>query len=121
MRTERNVSARNRDPLPADAGLTDSYPGAVPADLILISGPFAHLSVDDLERTIGALDQLCATSATVVWSTYGSAMNVLDVVQNAFTTAGFSKTAEVADPDGEYLVAAHRFDGSPTDLFTFIA
>jgi hypothetical protein len=102
--------------LVGDAGLTDSYPGAVPADLVLISGPFAHLDGDDLRRTIGALDQLCAAGASVVWSSYGAGLAHLDLVLAAFAAAGFTGTAQERDPDSEFVVGAHRFDGTPAEL-----
>jgi len=102
--------------LVADAGLTDSYPGAVPADLVLISGPFAHLDADDLSRTIEALDQLCTTGASVVWSSYGSGLAHLDLVLAAFSEAGFTRTALERGPAGEFVVGAHRFDAEPATL-----
>jgi hypothetical protein len=135
----------------ADAGLTDAYLGAVPADLVLITGPFANIGPDDLLRTVRKLPQLCAPGAAVVWSTYGAGLASLDVLQEAFGAAGFSEmtlvkpgsvdrsqSADVTatgDPDldgelfegGEFAAGAHRFDGTPLDLvpgerlFTFRA
>lgn len=99
-----------------DAGLSDAYAGAVPADLVLISGPFAHIGPADLQRTIATLDQLCAPGAAVVWSLYGPGLARLDDLLAAFTATGFSGTALVPGPDGDHTVGAHRFDGSSAAL-----
>lgn len=51
-----------------DAGSTDAYAGAVPADLVLACGIFGNIEDDDVRRTIAALPQLCAEAATVIWT-----------------------------------------------------
>jgi hypothetical protein len=124
----------------ADAGETDAYLGAVPADLVLITGPFANIGPDDLLRTVQMLPQLCAPGATVVWSTYGAGLASLDALREAFAATGFSETALVrpgsvdrsqsatvtatGDPEldgelfegGAFAAGADRFDGTPADL-----
>jgi hypothetical protein len=126
----------------ADAGLTDAYRGAVPAGLVLISGPFANIARPDMLRTVSMLPQLCAPGASVVWSTYGDGLADLDALLEAFGRAGFSETTmrkpgtvsgsqpvtvtATGDPDldgelftgGEFAAGAHRFDGSPLPLAT---
>jgi len=124
----------------ADAGLTDAYVGAVPADLVLITGPFANIGQDDLLRTVRMLPQLCAPGAIVVWSVYGRGLAGLDVLRRSFGAAGFSEISLVqpgsvdasppvsvtttGDPDldgelfggGEFAAGSHRFDGEPAEL-----
>jgi hypothetical protein len=102
--------------LVADAGLTDSYAGAVPADLVLVSGPFAHLDEPDLRRTIAALDQFCAAGAGVVWSSYGPGLAHVDLVLSAFNEAGFTSMSLERDQAGEFVVGSHRFQGRPAEL-----
>lgn len=102
--------------LVADAGLSDSYAGAVPADLVLISGPFAHISAADARHTVSTLPQLCAASATVIWSSYGAGLTRLDELLAAFTAAGFDRLALEHDPETGYAVGAHRFTGPPEPL-----
>jgi hypothetical protein len=43
-----------------DAGVTDAYGGAVPAEIVLACGVFGNISDDDIERTVAALPSLCA-------------------------------------------------------------
>ncbi|MFC5750663.1 hypothetical protein [Actinomadura rugatobispora] len=124
----------------ADAGSTDAYLGAVPADMLLISGPFASIGQDDTLRTVRMLPRLCAPGAVVVWSTYGAGLAALDPLLKALGAAGFtelslvkpgslSRTQPVSvtatgDPDldgelfegGEFAAGAHRFDGEPLKL-----
>jgi hypothetical protein len=52
----------------ADAGNTDSYAGAVPANLLLCCGVFGNISDDDIATTIRHWPRLCATGATVIWT-----------------------------------------------------
>jgi hypothetical protein len=47
----------------ADASLTDSYAGYVPADVLLVCGLFGNISDEDIRRTVSLLPQLCAVSA----------------------------------------------------------
>ncbi len=101
----------------ADAGLTDAYLGAVPADLLLVSGPFAHIGRDDALRTVRMLPRLCAPGAAVVWSTYGAGLADLDLLLGAFDTAGFTEMSLVFE-GGEFAAGAHRFDGEPLELVT---
>ena len=42
-----------------DAALTDAYADVAPADLVLVCGVFGNIADEDVERTIGALPQLC--------------------------------------------------------------
>jgi len=52
----------------ADAGSTDAYAGAVPADLLLFCGVFGNVSDADVEGTIRVLPQLCAPGAGLIWT-----------------------------------------------------
>ena len=73
----------------ADAGSTDSFAGAVPADLVLACGLFEMLPDDDVAAAIAQLRQLCAPGATVVWA------DDIDsaVLTGLFSDAGFAATA----------------------------
>ena len=48
----------------ADAGTTDTYPGLVPADLLLLSGIMGNISAPDIERLVRVSRQFCAAGAT---------------------------------------------------------
>lgn len=81
----------------ADASITDAYAGLVPADVVLICGVFGNILVADIERAIGMLPQLCAPSATVIWTRYCHAWRgIPDQTPNIrgwFRAAGFAELA----------------------------
>ena len=52
----------------ADAGLSDSYAGLQPADLVIMAGVLRHMTRRDSRRFIAALPQLCAPEAWVLWT-----------------------------------------------------
>ncbi|MFJ5840395.1 SAM-dependent methyltransferase [Streptomyces shenzhenensis] len=98
----------------ADAGLVDIFAETAPADLILLGELLPLLGPDDVEGTIAALPQLCASDATVVCS----ASTVPEAVRHAwlvsFERAGFTPGEEPAVPAGR--VFAHRYTGPPIPL-----
>jgi hypothetical protein len=108
----------------ADASLTDSYVGAVPADLILVCGVFGNISADDVLHTIENLRQLCAPAATVVWTRHRHPPDLVPHVLVAFERAGFAQLAcEDAPPfavGASRLLAAPRPLRSGVRLFEFI-
>ena len=73
-RTARSLRehARSRhvvlDVVAGDAGSTDAYLDAVPADVVLASGSLADSAAGSLSRTTSAIRLLCAEGATIVWS-----------------------------------------------------
>jgi hypothetical protein len=111
----------------ADAGSTDSYAGAVPADLVMMCGVFGNVTDDDLRGTVAALPQLCAAGATVVW-TRGRfrSGDLTGTVRGWFAESGFAEVALDAPDDATYRVGAHRLVAAPRPLapgntfFTFV-
>lgn len=95
----------------ADAGITDVYLDAVPADLLLLGGVFANITLADASRTVTALTQMCRPGATVVWTSYGPRLDEADEVLALFETSSFERVELQRDTDGHYLVAAHRYRG----------
>ncbi len=110
-----------------DASLTESYAGAVPADIVLACGVFGNISPEDIEATIEQLPRLCARGATVVW-TRGRGRRDQDprpTVRRWFGERGFEELFFQGEPE-EFGVGAHRLAAEPTPfdpsrkLFTFI-
>jgi len=62
------LGATGLEVVTADAGETSVYAGAVPADLVLACGVFGNVSNADVEATIRALPELCATGGTFIWT-----------------------------------------------------
>ena len=83
----------------ADAGTTDSYAGAVPADLVLFCGVFGNITDADIERTVRALPALCAPGATVIWTRGRWNPGVVAGIRRWFDESGFAEQSFEA-PDG---------------------
>lgn len=98
----------------ADAGTTEPYAGAVPADLALLCGVFANIALADASRTVSMLPALVAPGGTVVWTSYGAGLDDVDEVLALLETSGFHRRSLVR-ADG-WVVGAHRFDGEQRDL-----
>ncbi|HEX2485974.1 MAG TPA: SAM-dependent methyltransferase [Myxococcota bacterium] len=110
----------------ADAGVTDAWKGAVPADLVLACGVFGNVSDADIEATVAGLPALCAPGATVIWTRHRAAPDRTPDVRRWLASAGFEEIAFDA-PDGFlFSVGTHRLVGPPAPfapgrrLFTFV-
>ena len=110
-----------------DAGTTDAFTGAVPADVVLLVGIFGNISVEDLRRTIAAAPQLCAAGATLLWSRGRDDGDLNDSVRRWFAEAGFAELAyDVRDTDGKPGLGLMRYEGEAQPLvagerlFTFL-
>ncbi|HLM86675.1 MAG TPA: hypothetical protein VK272_10860 [Solirubrobacteraceae bacterium] len=98
----------------ADASLTDSYEGAVPAELVLICGVFGNISAQDVVNTVENLPQLCAPEATVIWTRHRHPPDLVPHVIAAFERAGFALlSCEDAPP---FAVGACRLLATPQPL-----
>jgi hypothetical protein len=100
----------------ADAGSTDVYVGAAPADLILVCGVFGNVSDRDVEGTIRSLPTLCARDATVIWTRHRRPPDLTLDIRRWFTAAGFELVAFDAPEAFEWGVGVHRFTGVPEAL-----
>lgn len=92
----------------ADAGELSSYEGAVPADLVVFTGIFGNISHADIERSIAALPQLCASGATVIWTRTRRPPDVTTHVRRWFADVGFAEVAFHAPEGTLFSVGVHR-------------
>jgi hypothetical protein len=111
----------------ADAGWTDAYADAVPADLVLLVGIFGNITDDDVHETVRSTPQLCAAGATVVWSRSRATRDINDVIRGWFAEAGFADVDyAISDGEGLTAVGVARYTGEPQPLvpgrrmFTFV-
>ncbi|MGZ8438534.1 MAG: SAM-dependent methyltransferase, partial [Candidatus Limnocylindrales bacterium] len=110
----------------ADAGSTDAYLGAVPADLVLACGVFGNISDEDIERTVRAFPGFCAPGATAIWTRHRRPPDLTIEIRRWFADAGFELVAFDAPAAFEWSVGVHRFVGGPVPfvagrhLFTFV-
>jgi hypothetical protein len=98
----------------ADASLSDSYAGAVPADVVLECGVFGNISEDDIRRTVEFTPKLCAPCATVIW-TRGERAGGETVarIRGWYAGAGFEEIALEAPADATFRVGVHRLAAPP--------
>jgi hypothetical protein len=100
-----------------DAALTDSYAGAVPADIVLACGIFGNISEEDIKRTVEHLPRFCAAGATVLWTRGRWKDNdPTPQIRRWFEEAGFEEIAFEAPDDATYSVGVNRLVGAPQPL-----
>jgi len=119
----RNVEAARADAATAglsaievaqgDAGISDAYAGATPADLMLVCGVFGNISLPDMEQTVRFLPSLCAPGAWVVWTRHPREPAVIPSIERWFAESGFHEQAIVVSEAAQFGVGAHRFAGDP--------
>lgn len=116
----RNAARARQDASPfagvevveADAGCTDAYAGAVPADVVLACGVFGNISDDDIHRTITAFPSLCAPGAAVIWTRHREEPDVTPRVRDWFCSAGFAEETFGVSEDTLMAVGSHRLTGN---------
>ena len=111
----------------ADAGASDSYAGAVPADIILACGVFGNISDGDVRRTIEYLPHLSAPGAVVIWTRGREAERDFTLtIRGWFAEVGFEELGFEAPSDARFRVGVHRLVREPRPfqpevrLFSFL-
>lgn len=102
----------------ADAALTDSYAGAVPAEIVMACGIFGNITNDDIKCTIEHLPQFCAPDATVIWTRGGTRLHdVAPDICRWFEGRGFERVAfESSSDQDRFRVGVHRLLADPRPL-----
>ena len=111
-----------------DAGLSDAYAGAAPADLLLCCGVFGNVSDEDILNTIHAWPMLCASGATVIWTrgAFRSGPDLRNDVRQWIQLAGYEEIAFDGPPE-KYGVGVARMVRNPEPyqrgvrFFTFLS
>jgi hypothetical protein len=114
----------------ADAGATDSYADAVPADLVMLCGVLGNVTDEDGRCTVAAARELSAPGALVVWTRGRFADedrgDPAELVRSWFADEGFEEVGYVAQQPTGFRVGAHRLAAEPRPLvpgrtfFTFV-
>ena len=100
-----------------DAALTDSYVGAVTADIVLACGIFGNITDEDIQRTVEHLPRFCAAGATVLWTRGRWKDNdPTPQIRRWFEDAGFEEIAFDAPDDSTYSVGVNRLVVPPQPL-----
>lgn len=109
-----------------DAGRTDSYAGAVPADVVLLCGVLGNVSDADARTTVSNVSRLCAPGATVVWTRHRRSPDLTPQLRQWFVGSGFSELSFDSPGEDSFAVGVHRATTSPLPfvaglrLFTFV-
>lgn len=122
--------ARDRAPatvdiVVGDAGISDVYEGAAPADLVLVCGVFGNVTDADVFNTVQMLPMLCAPGATVIWTRHRRPPDLTPALLEEFERAGFEPVA-TAEGATMFGVGMHRLTGVASDfrphlrLFSFV-
>ena len=99
-----------------DAGTSNAYLGAVPADLVLLCGIFGNITDDDVHRTVAATPQLCKQNAVVIWTRHRQDPDLTPRIREWFREHGFEEEHFDAPDHAIYSVGVHRFVGAPEPL-----
>jgi hypothetical protein len=101
-----------------DAGRSDAYVGAAPADLVLLCGIFGNVSDLDVRRTVEAAPQLCAPGAEVIWTRHRAEPDLTGSIRRWFADVGFEEVAFMtpAAPASPWSVGVHRLAVDPAPL-----
>jgi hypothetical protein len=102
--------------LPADAGITDAYAGAVPAQIVLACGIFGNITGSDIQATVAALPSLCTPGALALWTRHRSPPDLTPAIRSWFAAAGFHEEAFDTSHDGFMSVGTCRLTGEPAAL-----
>jgi hypothetical protein len=113
------------DVLCADASMTASYDGAVPADIVLVNGVFGNISDADIVNTIETLPSLCAPGATVTWTRHRREPDLTPRIRGWFEAAGFTEVAFEGPEEFIFGVGVNRLAKPPepfraTKMFEFL-
>jgi SAM-dependent methyltransferase len=107
------------DVVNADAGRSSTYVPLPRADVVVLSGVFRYLGRRDVRQTARGLRQVCASSATLIWTLGGGVRCTVDDVRRELERAGFREIAvRTHRPihDAEGVVAVHRMEAPPEPL-----
>ncbi len=103
----------------ADATRAGNYAGAVPADLVLLSGFLGHLRHRDVPGLIRSLPMFCRTGGAAIWNRHlvlYEGREQVRVIRELFRQTEFAEVHyETTAADG-FAVSRVRFNGQPAPL-----
>jgi hypothetical protein len=125
-RDARNVSAARRAMSAAgvqgleivedDAGRSDAYVGATPADIVLACGFFGRIAEIDIKATVEFLPALCAPGAWVIWTKGPRRDGIIERIEGWFADVGFERRALVVPDGNQFGVGAVQYRGDRVEL-----
>ena len=106
----------NLEVLEGDAGLSENYPSAGRASLVVVSGVFGQLSMEDVVRTITLLTEICKTGGSVIRTTYEVLSEKQVAIEGHFADHAFEQVGFELTSGKTYGVVQHRYRGEPQPL-----
>jgi hypothetical protein len=104
-----------------DAGLSDSYADAVPADIVLLVGIFGNIQPPEIKALIDTVPQLARPGALVLWSrgrsVPGGGGRTSEIAEWVLE-AGCTEISITAPADAQFVVGAAEFRGTTEPLRT---
>ena len=99
----------------ADAGRSDAYIGATPADLVLACGIFGNVTDEDVKGTVGFIPSALCAGRMGDLDPGAACRRILDEIQDWFADVGCEPRALVVGEGGIFGVGAAQFFGDPTE------
>jgi hypothetical protein len=96
-----------------DAGTTDTYAVAVPADVLLLCGIFGNISDDDVDYTVRNASRLCEEDAVVIWTRHPTPPDLTVWIRQWFAESGFLEVGFEAPEAWGFGVGCHRLIAEP--------
>jgi hypothetical protein len=97
-----------------DASLAASYAGLPPADIVVISGVFGHLSNSDRVSLISFVRQIVKTGASVVYTFFRWDEEQVQQLRSYFSDQQFEEGAfETLDGKYKFIIARAQYSGAP--------
>ena len=109
-----------------DAGRTEAFAPAVPADLLLLCGVFGNVTDEDLRNTVTNASRLCAPGAAVIWTRHRRAPDLTPAIRQWWADAGFEEVSFASPGPDSPSVGVCRLVAEPLPfaelhLFSFVS
>jgi hypothetical protein len=110
-----------------DASSSDSYAGAVPAQIVVACGIFGNITDSDIHNFTQLVPMLCDKGATVIWTRHRRQPDLTPSIRRWFAQAGFQELGFDAPSGHPFVgVGSARWKGPAGELrpgetfFTFV-
>ena len=102
----------------ADATISSTYKGMVPADLVLLCGVLGNIRPVDTSRLIKAIVCLCRTDGFVIWTRRYQADGARQIAmtRELFRQLAFKEICFDITPEGDFGIVTHRYRGKTFSL-----
>lgn len=101
-----------------DAGLSDSYLGLVPADIVLACGVFGNIEDEYIFTTIDFLPQCLKSEGSVIWTRSRRQPDITPKIRRYLKEHQFEELDFVAPEKTKISVGVNRYKGEPAELQT---